>query len=947
MDTLNALRAKKAAIAGNSAQTTPSAMGTKALEAQSKAAQIENQNLRTYVKTLEERVKVFEGMPAQVTALEDLVKQQDEHSKAQSTKLDEVLRRLSALEDRPEPNPTVEIANLTQLQADIKAVKQDVSNLGTLSSQLKQLQSTTTQHGKDIVNVNAMASKLRTDLDAHGREQAGKSDAVKAMVQTAIQPEIKKMNTSRDENTKTLADATKKVEANQRVINNLSSQLQTLQVKVNNVESNDSKTYQKLTTLEESFKERLQKVETDNDELFADIRDYIGPIRKSYQSTKDTLVQRIHNLEEKAMSYCKEQDHLSGELSKLSAKTDKQPTDSVELAAIVSGLGEDTKKLTTDFEELQATVSALQQRIRPADEQNKLVERMSSLSNTLDKIRAKQREQNKIVGQVKSFQSEQSKLGQSQKTFLTEQTRLSIEQAEMSDQQVKIGERVLRLERASELREVSTRNTEGSTSLLSGVGVQQPDRSFEERITGELGQIRDSIDELKQDSEQMESDIDKHETDMAVLRSSFADIFTQHFDPFKARIEQYLELCYKNITEHAKAVTKLGDEVTKLQAQPTSSGLTDAQFSRLNEVSLDIATLKENLVDQKGLVDAELQRQKTAINDVKEQMASEQDSPTLKQTVADLHVLFHTTVEQLNSTAKDLKEQVASKQDAISAKQSFDSVKATIRNLQHQYENIFTDDLHQRMVHWFLQEYPSTPANLVRQFAAMQHEVAQIQTLVQSPEFKKINQTMAETQKKHANLTQTVASLKSSVDIIRSDATSFAKADLLVELGQSVRALQAGVRTEHDERVKVEKAIQLSITDLETKKAEHDELEAVKTDLGNKIGAASEHVAKLETALTEIRTDFSNVVETFITPNTEFLNRFSLLFVVALQLQEIVQMLNQNLPNGPLVWEWNVDLSASLGADTESSADTSNAATPGADDNRKATRKGKGKGKQL
>ncbi|KAJ4310467.1 hypothetical protein N0V94_008438 [Neodidymelliopsis sp. IMI 364377] len=883
MDTLKALRAKKAAIAGNSAQTTPSASGTKALEAQSKAAQIENQNLRTYVKKLEERVKVFEGMPAQVTALEGLVKDQEEHSKAQSARLDEVLRRLSALEDKPTSNPTVEDANLTQLQADVKVVKQGISDLGTLPSQLKQLQSTTTQHGKDIVNVNAKASKLRTDLDAQGKEQAGKNDAVKTMVQTAIQPEIKKMNTLRDENTKTLADASKKVEANQRVINSLSAQLQDLQANVNNVESNDSKTYRKLTTLEESFEKRVKKVETDNDRLYADIGDYIGSIRTSYHSTKDTLVQRINNLEDKAKSYRKEQDHLSDELSKLSTKTGKQPTNSTELAAIVSGIGENTKKLTAGFEKLQATVSTLQQRIRPTDDQNKLEERMSYLGNTLNEIEAKQREQDKIVGQVKSFQSEQSKLSQSQKTFLTEQTRLSEEQADMSDQQRKIGERVLRLER-----------TEGSTSLSSGVGAQQLDRSFEERITRELGQIRDFVDELKQDSEQMESDIDKHETDMAVLRSSFAGIFTQHFDPFKARIEQYLELCYKNMTEHAKAVTKLGEEVTNLQAKPTSSGLTDAQLSRLDEVSLDIATLKENLADQRGLVDAELKRQNTTIN--------------------------------------DFKEQVASKQDTISAKHSFDSVKTTIRNLQHQYENIFTDDLHQRMVHWFLQEYPSTPANLVRQFSAMQHEVAQIRVLIRSPEFnkarqspiqtealKRVNQSIAEMHKKHENLTQIVADLKSSVDVMSSDATSFAKTESLVALEQLVHALQTEIGTEHDGRVEVEKATQLSI----------------------------EHVDKLETALTEIRTDFGNVVETFITPNTEFLNRFSLLFVVALQLQEIVQMLNQNLPNGPLVWEWNVDLSAGLGADTESGADTSNAPTPGADDNRKATRKGKGKGKQL
>ena len=498
LDTLSALRSHKSSSALAVTQGTDESTTTelKVLRAQSRAAQLENARLKSQVKQLEDQVKQFEALPAQLVALKETVEQR-ESAAAKGLPSEEIEHRLTALE---RPKSVTEVAQLTQLQSDVQAMKTDIETLGSLREQLEHLQSTAKQHGTDIVEAIANSTKLNTDVDGLAtlrddikavkeQRQFIKGDAVKSMIQAALQPEFKKLDTWQTENEKILKEMSTKVEANQKFCSDLNKrnpprELQTLQKWINKVESNNNKTDERTMTLEQTVKNMRE----DGDALYDDIKRYIGPIRQAHVTVKETILERIEYLEDKSKSLRRDQDILFGEQDKLSNKLDKLPTASADpllFARVVAGFREDTEKLTEDVKEMKAHTKQLQQQLTQAqnaqevhtilpDEQKKLSERVrklevapdrsaspkpaignrqlgrsvESLENRVSELDEAFKRVGVIIAQIRSFQDEQSKCDNTEKSLqadhdtLTDQikifegrhARLSNEHSAMGDQ---------------------------------------------------------------------------------------------------------------------------------------------------------------------------------------------------------------------------------------------------------------------------------------------------------------------------------------------------------------------------------------------------------------------------------------------------------------------------------------------------------------------------------
>ncbi|XPS90667.1 hypothetical protein M3J09_000102 [Ascochyta lentis] len=925
METLNVLRSRKAIKATNVSQGTAGTTSPeiKIIKAQLKVAQLGEAKLQTRVKELEDQVEEFKALPAQLAAL----KAQVENS-----------------------NPAVD-TDLASIREDIKSMKEQ------------------------------------------RQQQAMKCDTVEVAIKTAIQPEIKRIDALRTEHIKTQEGMSKKLEASQSLCEdlnkrNLPGQLLALQNNVKDLSNTIHTTGQKVTDHDSG----LKYLRTDIDNLYDDVREYIGPIKRSYtDANKTTVIERIESQEEKLRAFRKEQEYLSGEQKKLSTKVDSlpaDPTDSMskrlgDMENIVSSLGEDTQQLANRVDILEAVpaTSVLAASSTDNEQLNKAVDslktRVSDSENILKRVQDNQLEQQskngliqalqseqarlsnehvEIVGQIEKVCSEQESLANEQNALHTGRTKLSdeqttissaleslndrvsasekileqiepikCEQAKLAGAQNKINDRVTKLETAPR-QAVARQSTVGDSTHVSFdiENIQQRLCSVEDRIDGEGG-LAKIIDAVQDDCDRIENQVHNNSQDIEMCESNFAAIFEKNFDPFKAAVEQQLAELSQSITHHSESLARLRDRVAEQRTASQASGLTAAQLATLTSVV--------------------------------------HDTVVLSQAVAGLQNSVKNEADTRDTVVQDLKEQLASKQDTISATQATDTVKAAVRNLQDQYNNITTEDLHAKIVHWFLQQYPSTPANLVHQVADLQHEVArlrdltsqtswdprytqvlialaqigpQLQALVQSPSgsdgspetlakaneaLTTLKEALTKSQRETEGLTRTVGALQTSMHALNSSNTPFAKTESIAALQQSMITLQADIKatlteehrarnelaakvdTEHNDRVKAEDSI------VHAMNGRLEELE------NGKIKAASERVESLQHALTKVCADLDEMHDKFLTPTNKVLfSRLPTLFVVTGQLQDLLESLNQNLPKGPLDFTWHHDFNADLGA---------------------------------
>jgi DNA repair exonuclease SbcCD ATPase subunit len=370
-------------------------------------------------------------------------------------------------------------------------------------------------------------------------------------------------------------------------------------------------------------------------------------------------------------------------------------------------------------------------------------------------------------------------------------------------------------------------------------GLENRLRSMEDHIGG-AGGLSTRCDQLQGAIGEVNEELGGCQNNVDLLGKSIVGLFGEIFDPFKASVEESFNKYDSNFTQTNEALARLQAQIEGSRKECPAATFSAPQLD-----------LIQNMV---------------------------QGATEVKQDLSRLQEYLHMESEQRNAAVEDLKQQVAVKQDAATAIKAIDVVKHAVQSLQHQYDNISTDDLHQRMVTWFMQSYAHPSANLLQHVPAIQHELAQLRAftnvvtqvpnsaqtlsalaqlepqlrtlaqigpqlkaLAQSPlaqtsgSLKTMEDSVAKAHQQHDSLVKVVSNLQTSMHSFNSNSTPFAKADSLKALENSIATLRAELKAsnaeglqartefetkasrEHEQRVHVETSLRASIQDVAQK----------------------------------------------------------------------------------------------------------------------------------
>jgi hypothetical protein len=334
---------------------------------------------------------------------------------------------------------------------------------------------------------------------------------------------------------------------------------------------------------------------------------------------------------------------------------------------------------------------------------------------------------------------------------------------------------------------------------------------------------------------------------------------------------------------------------------------------------------------------------------------------------------------------------LSTKADAHTTEKQMDAFNFALNTLESRYENITTDDLYQRMVHWFVQMYPSN-ATMLRNYERIQQDVNQLKTLepqiswiqIQSKELSTLIHNAPQLQgliniapqiqaiveapiewpqalvmidqacfdaktavtkaeeagvkvgqqtEKVESIRSALSGLQTSFHNLNSKASPFAKAEMLSKLEKTIKALEVQLGAEEEGRLYTMNELRTTLgkehdTRVEVEKQLKSSIHELKQMKGALDPKVVEQVCEIEVSLSQLRKDFDMINNTLIEPNRDFFGLFGTTLTVVAQLQKAVESLNENLPVDPLKFEWEYYL-PKLGQ-PEASSDTG---------------KGKGRGK--
>lgn len=476
-----------------------------------------------------------------------------------------------------------------------------------------------------------------------------------------------------------------------------------------------------------------------------------------------------------------------------------------------------------------------------------------------------------IVEQLRSITLEQTKLPLPRVTEQTnnfkddaaqlssEHKKLQTSQKALSDDMVALKSKIEEVEKgAKETTQKHIQLTKDMESLhLSKLNINSADTLAPmltngsegarlEQIQAEMAEMAQNIATLGGDLEATELTTHEHADSIRSLQEDVPALFKEKLDPFKQAVEQRLETLDRKLGVHSGEVERL-------------SGLAKAQQAQLVTATRDLHDLKEG-------------------NKRLQSTMATQDAAVLEVT-----------------------QQLGLKADVITTDNKMDVIRAALRVLQDQYNNITTDELHQRMVHWFVSTYP-TAQNLLQDISSLQQDVERIKPL-QSGTQLRVTHTSIDARTALAKNEELGSKLDQQGKQIEKFQSAISKTEAL-RLGQEEQAKQI-------ESVQAAlSGLQSSMHSLNTNSpfAKAEAINALEQAV-NDLGVRVDHVAFSQGALGQLRGDIDTLKKKYIEPNKDLFDSYSCILVSVAQLQFIVEAMNKKLP-GALEFTFKYDLNA-------------------------------------
>jgi chromosome segregation ATPase len=915
---LRLLRMKKQAMAKNYPPHTAdasAAISTAVLQAQLKAAQIEISALRRQMKSLE-------NLPAQVS---DLKAKLDEKGATadDSNSLQAVLRRLEALEN-PKLNPSINSSTETTNAA---VHKQQLDKLEKLASNIagheKQLEKVQAWMDKRSPALDTLPS-LKKDMEDVKSQTKGKPDTkiVENMIDNAKQ-------SLRAETEKTSAQLTKTLQGNHKAVQELTSKVTTCLDLTNNPQQ------QNLPLQLQTLRKEITNIGKDQAK-FNDVQHALSQLRFTFDKHKNSIDGDLKHQAEKQDDAKKDMDK---QMSILNSKVKDCPTTS-SLQHLQSALAQETNRLAVQQNTTDAALKKL------SDEYGTLYEERSKFADGLMKVHGGRLD--RLDQRVDSLQQLlESKL---EPAFASE-----------------VRDRLSSLEQVASTNGQPGSDREGLQALRADVEQLGTNQT---RFKADLEDIQSDINTASEAIDSIDKEVHNQSLAVESLRSGISTIITNLFkdqlDPFQADVAQTISSVRGDLKSLTDELTALKQQVGRSsRTQTPQSGFTASQSAHLGMLEATSTFLKAQMTRLQDQLEAETNQRNEEMSKLRTQTLQSQSligSPKLTSLQASTHQAL---VQEVSSVKQELdqlraiqnningrqdhemqsfREQLAAKQDTVTAEQSLDVIKLGVRNLQDQYNNITTDNLHQQMVHWFLAQYPSNTAELLLRLKSAEQELAQLRN-----HWQQISWIQSYAAALHALVKngpaispplpngdfqqQIATNANEALDAARlARAKSEAADKRVTECNTGIQTLNAQLEkliaeerttraefvskagAEHRQRVMSEDKIRTSIHQLR-EEAKND-TSIVSASLASTL-ARLEHV---ETASTQLRDEYNTIISTVIEPNTHFLGRLQEVFIAVAQLQQAMARLNQKLPRDKLLQiSWTHELSPLLEMDTQDS----------------------------
>lgn len=228
---------------------------------------------------------------------------------------------------------------------------------------------------------------------------------------------------------------------------------------------------------------------------------------------------------------------------------------------------------------------------------------------------------------------------------------------------------------------------------------------------------------------------DTNESRIKVLEDNNVAASTQSSATFKAEVKDLNDNIQAKIGQVEQHLSTLDNQFSALHIDEIKDN-----FQALTRTTAQLAqqySLVEGLPEQITSLDIQIGRAEQRLQDI-EQRTTTPDGPTIQAPfpvqphsgpdagevrIQSLEGQVQTLQCDVQEIFGDLKNQLSEKAPTAHVDEALNNLRAVFRGFQDQYNNITTEDLYAKMVHWFLENYPSNTAQALQQLTALQHEI--------------------------------------------------------------------------------------------------------------------------------------------------------------------------------------------------------------------------------
>lgn len=200
-----------------------------------------------------------------------------------------------------------------------------------------------------------------------------------------------------------------------------------------------------------------------------------------------------------------------------------------------------------------------------------------------------------------------------------------------------------------------------------------------------------------------------------------------------------------------------------------------------------------------------------------------------------------------------------------------EAFRLTLRNLHDQYANITTEDLHQKMVRWFLQMYPHNAAELVQEVVAIKQDIVRLRSATNTATVMTNDITVKlDAQKQQSDsIEAAVTGLQTSLHNLNSASSPFARSTTIDSLRTSFNELEARFNASPSTE---------GFQDAQRMEGKFNQLRA--------------EFEKISDSFIPFQNEFKVVNDSFIQPNRLLLPYLALLFGFSLEVQTHLESVN-------------------------------------------------------